>query len=256
MPESERNARLAKENSVLKATITANEDEMAAMLKRSIKAEYYIHIAYKEAVDSVSYGMTCVEECLDVCRRVKESIERQYARISVPGRERVLQAKNAQSSPSAPKGRPHTWAYQAGRTGQGAGQENEGGQEGSPGDGRGSSPAATRQAGGTAPPYGRRAGVASIRASRRVGTARGFGGPGDASAVESDDRAGAGASASARGKQAEEAATEADRKKPRITVKRRGSGAEEGAAASMNGTEKGRPRRRYFDPKRDKCGTQ
>ena len=84
---SDRNARLVKENTILKASLTDNLNEQEDMLKRSIKADYFSNIAYKEAVETVDESIRCMEECLSSCRKVRSLLEQNHGRIKNASKE-------------------------------------------------------------------------------------------------------------------------------------------------------------------------
>ena len=104
----DRNSRLARENNSLKAALSAKEQEMAAIVKRSVKAEYYVHVAYKDAVEMADAGITCISECLELCKKIRSRLEEHYRSLKVDGKERTLREidKNATD-----KSRPYSWFY-------------------------------------------------------------------------------------------------------------------------------------------------
>lgn len=82
---ADRNARLARENSALKASLSGKLDEHEEMLKKCIKSEYFGTLAYRKAVEAIDESTRCLKVCLLACRRARAALEAQHHRQGIPG---------------------------------------------------------------------------------------------------------------------------------------------------------------------------
>lgn len=78
---ADRNAKLAKENNSLKASLTSSLKEQEEMLKKSIKAGYFSSVSYNDAIGTIDESIRCIELCLDSCKQVRERVEENYRRL-------------------------------------------------------------------------------------------------------------------------------------------------------------------------------
>lgn len=90
----DKNRKIAEENNMLKTIITDSLQEKETLIKRAIKSDYYAYNTYKEAIESIENGIVCMEECVLICKGVKEDIKKKYLEIEKIKMNNLLKEKN------------------------------------------------------------------------------------------------------------------------------------------------------------------
>lgn len=78
----DKNRKLAKENNQLKSLISQKTQLQEEILKKSIKSEYSQILTYKQMMESIECGIGALEDALQRCKEVKDSILRNKRMLS------------------------------------------------------------------------------------------------------------------------------------------------------------------------------
>lgn len=78
----DKNRKLAKENNQLKSLISQKTQLQEEILKKSIKSEYSQILTYKQMMESIECGIVALEDALQRCKEVKDSILRNKRMLS------------------------------------------------------------------------------------------------------------------------------------------------------------------------------
>lgn len=70
----DKNSRLAKENSSLKAIISQKTQAQEEILKRSTKAGYCLALSYKEMLEGVERSIQALQQSLEECKEVQRNL--------------------------------------------------------------------------------------------------------------------------------------------------------------------------------------
>ncbi len=91
---NDKNRKLTEENILLKAAITEHIKEKENWIKSAIKSDYNAYNTFSEAIENIENSIICMEECLNICKQVKENLMRNCQKFKKIKYDNVLKEKS------------------------------------------------------------------------------------------------------------------------------------------------------------------
>ncbi|KAI4292396.1 hypothetical protein PAPHI01_1670 [Pancytospora philotis] len=90
------NAKLARENTTLKARLSTKQADEERMLQRCTKAEYSSFLMHRNALQAIDASLQCIEATAEACRKARAAVEQHYAQLVATRASGVLRESNRQ----------------------------------------------------------------------------------------------------------------------------------------------------------------
>jgi hypothetical protein len=78
MQMADKNAKLAKENNLLKASLTRSGADHEELLKKAIKTQYFRNLSHKQMIECLDENISAIRSCLECCNHIKDAMVQNF----------------------------------------------------------------------------------------------------------------------------------------------------------------------------------